>query len=119
MISECMTKCMHCIACRLRVLCFHNAGSAEDMFTSEGTGARKTASPLLVRPFVSQYRDVLLIAPCMTLLEKTPFRAATLVEPTGSTSLQVTQTEKAMLLSLIAPQLLKHANISIIGQLTQ
>ena len=35
--------------CRMRVACFHNAGSAEDMFTSEGTGVRKAASPLLVR----------------------------------------------------------------------
>ena len=35
--------------CRMRVACFHNAGSAEDMFTSEGTGIRKAASPLLVR----------------------------------------------------------------------
>lgn len=34
--------------CRLRVLCFHNAGNAEDMFTSEGTGVRRIASPLLV-----------------------------------------------------------------------
>lgn len=32
---------------RMRVACFHNAGSAEDMFTSEGTGVRKAASPLL------------------------------------------------------------------------
>ena len=31
-----------------RVLCFPNAGSAEDMYTSEGTGARRAASPLLV-----------------------------------------------------------------------
>lgn len=34
--------------CRLRVLCFCNAGSAEDMFTSEGSGARRAVSPLLV-----------------------------------------------------------------------
>lgn len=33
---------------KYRVLCFHNAGSAEDMFTSEGTGQRKALSPLLV-----------------------------------------------------------------------
>lgn len=32
---------------RLRVLCFCNAGSAEDMFTSEGSGARRAVSPLL------------------------------------------------------------------------
>ena len=32
----------------MRVLCFHNAGSAEDMYTSEGTGARRSPSPLLV-----------------------------------------------------------------------
>ncbi|KAA6425939.1 MAG: Oleoyl-(acyl-carrier-) hydrolase [Trebouxia sp. A1-2] len=32
---------------RMRVLCFHNAGSAEDMYTNEGTGVRKAASPLL------------------------------------------------------------------------
>ena len=30
------------------MLCFPSAGSAEDMFTSEGTGARKAPSPLLV-----------------------------------------------------------------------
>ena len=33
---------------RWRVLCFPSAGSAEDMFTSEGTGSRKAPSPLLV-----------------------------------------------------------------------
>lgn len=32
---------------RLLVLCFPNAGSAEDMYTSEGTGARRAQSPLL------------------------------------------------------------------------
>jgi surfactin synthase thioesterase subunit len=32
---------------RLRVLCFANAGNAEDAFTSEGTGARRSPSPLL------------------------------------------------------------------------
>ncbi|CAL8468350.1 g7890 [Coccomyxa elongata] len=32
---------------RWRVLCFPNAGNAEDMYTSEGTGARKVSSPLL------------------------------------------------------------------------
>ena len=31
-----------------RILCFHNAGSAEDMYTSEGTGSRRVMSPLLV-----------------------------------------------------------------------
>eukprot|EP00887_Chlorella_sp_A99_P001583 scaffold8.g1583.t1 len=36
-----------CDSPRLRVLCFSNAGSAEDMFTSEGTGARRAPSPLL------------------------------------------------------------------------
>ena len=30
------------------MLCFHNAGNAEDMYTSEGTGARRVNSPLLV-----------------------------------------------------------------------
>ena len=35
-------------ACRLRVLCFPNAGSAEDMFSSEGSGSRRVSSPLLV-----------------------------------------------------------------------
>jgi len=33
---------------KLRVLCFPNAGNAEDMFTNEGTGVRKALSPLLV-----------------------------------------------------------------------
>ena len=33
---------------RLVVLCFPNAGSAEDMYTSEGTGRRRAPSPLLV-----------------------------------------------------------------------
>ncbi|PRW20885.1 Monothiol glutaredoxin- chloroplastic [Chlorella sorokiniana] len=32
---------------RLRVLCFPNAGNAEDMYTSEGTGVRRAPSPLL------------------------------------------------------------------------
>ncbi|KAG2490101.1 hypothetical protein HYH03_011407 [Edaphochlamys debaryana] len=32
---------------RLRVIAFHSAGNAEDMFTSEGTGARRSPSPLL------------------------------------------------------------------------
>jgi hypothetical protein len=31
------------------VLCFPNAGNAEDMYTSEGTGVRRAPSPLLVR----------------------------------------------------------------------
>lgn len=35
-------------SCRLRLLCFHNAGSSEDMFSSEGSGIRKAQSPLLV-----------------------------------------------------------------------
>lgn len=35
---------------RLRVLCFPNAGNAEDMYTNEGTGVRRTPSPLLVSP---------------------------------------------------------------------
>ena len=34
---------------RARVLCFANAGNAEDMWTSEGTGPRRAPSPLLVR----------------------------------------------------------------------
>lgn len=29
------------------ILCFHSAGCAEDMFTSEGTGSRRAVSPLL------------------------------------------------------------------------
>lgn len=36
-----------CAAPVLRVLCFTNAGNAEDLFTSEGTGARRAPSPLL------------------------------------------------------------------------
>ncbi|KAL4451499.1 hypothetical protein ABPG75_007161 [Micractinium tetrahymenae] len=32
---------------RLRILCFPNAGNAEDMYTSEGTGVRRAPSPLL------------------------------------------------------------------------
>ncbi|KAL4515951.1 hypothetical protein Ndes2526B_g00665 [Nannochloris sp. 'desiccata'] len=32
---------------KLRLLCFANAGNAEDMYTSEGTGIRKSVSPLL------------------------------------------------------------------------
>ncbi|EFN56085.1 hypothetical protein CHLNCDRAFT_145600 [Chlorella variabilis] len=31
----------------LRILCFPNAGNAEDMYTSEGTGVRRAPSPLL------------------------------------------------------------------------
>lgn len=34
---------------RVRVVCFHSAGCAEDMFSSEGTGTRRAPSPLLVR----------------------------------------------------------------------
>ena len=32
------------------MLCFANAGSAEDMYTSEGTGNRRAPSPMLVCP---------------------------------------------------------------------
>jgi medium-chain acyl-[acyl-carrier-protein] hydrolase len=32
---------------KLRLVCFANAGNAEDMYTSEGTGIRKSVSPLL------------------------------------------------------------------------
>lgn len=32
---------------KARVVCFPNAGNAEDMYTSEGTGVRKVSSPLL------------------------------------------------------------------------
>lgn len=46
---EAQTPIQHAThACRVRVLCFHNAGSAEDMYTSEGTGARRSPNPLLV-----------------------------------------------------------------------
>lgn len=31
------------------MLCFPNAGNAEDMYTNEGTGPRRAVSPLLVR----------------------------------------------------------------------
>ena len=34
-------------AVKLTVLCFANAGNAEDMYTNEGLGARRAASPLL------------------------------------------------------------------------
>lgn len=34
-------------AAPVRVLCFHNAGNSEDMYTSEGTGVRRAPSPLL------------------------------------------------------------------------
>ncbi len=51
----CMGLCMSCVMyepwhChrRLRVVCFCSAGNAEDMYTSEGTGARRAPSPLLV-----------------------------------------------------------------------
>jgi surfactin synthase thioesterase subunit len=37
-----------CAAPALRVLCFANAGNAEDMYTNEGTGPRRAPSPLLV-----------------------------------------------------------------------
>ncbi|KAK9813306.1 hypothetical protein WJX72_012248 [[Myrmecia] bisecta] len=36
-----------CSCPRLRVLCFPNAGNAEDMYTNEGTGTRRAPSPLL------------------------------------------------------------------------
>ncbi len=36
------------LARRLRLLAFHSSGNAEDMWTSEGTGARRAKSPLLV-----------------------------------------------------------------------
>ena len=32
---------------KLRILCFPNAGNMEDMYTHEGTGARRATSPLL------------------------------------------------------------------------
>ncbi|EFJ44187.1 hypothetical protein VOLCADRAFT_118842 [Volvox carteri f. nagariensis] len=32
---------------RMRILAFHSAGNAEDMWTSEGTGVRRSPSPLL------------------------------------------------------------------------
>lgn len=38
------------VVCSLRIICFHSAGNAQDMFTSEGTGTRRAPSPLLVRP---------------------------------------------------------------------
>ncbi len=34
---------------RLRVVALHSAGNSEDMWTAEGTGARRAPSPLLVR----------------------------------------------------------------------
>lgn len=37
-----------CTSPRFRVVCFANAGNAEDMYTSEGTGVRRAPSPLLV-----------------------------------------------------------------------
>jgi hypothetical protein len=33
---------------RLRLLAFHSAGNTEDMWSSEGTGSRRSPSPLLV-----------------------------------------------------------------------
>ncbi|GAX80583.1 hypothetical protein CEUSTIGMA_g8020.t1 [Chlamydomonas eustigma] len=41
------TGCPSDTPLRLRVICFHSAGNAEDMFSSEGTGARRAPSPLL------------------------------------------------------------------------
>ena len=37
-----------CAAPKVRVLCFTNAGNAEDLYTNEGTGPRRAPSPLLV-----------------------------------------------------------------------
>lgn len=39
-----------CPAPQMRVVCFANAGNAEDMYTNEGTGIRRAPSPLLVGP---------------------------------------------------------------------
>lgn len=48
--SHCSVLCRLALcAHRLRILCFPNAGNAEDMYTSEGTGVRRAPSPLLVR----------------------------------------------------------------------
>jgi hypothetical protein len=46
--SHAKTKLTLVVQHRYTVLCFPPAGCAEDMFTSEGTGARKAPSPLLV-----------------------------------------------------------------------
>jgi hypothetical protein len=43
-----------CSSPTLRIVCFPNAGNAEDMYTSEGTGPRRAPSPLLVR-FVAKH----------------------------------------------------------------
>ena len=39
---------LHTLPGRLRVICFPNAGNAEDMYTLEGAGVRFVPSPLLV-----------------------------------------------------------------------
>lgn len=48
------------LLCRLRVICFPSAGNAEDMYTSEGTGARRAVSPLLVSWNMFASREVIL-----------------------------------------------------------
>ena len=42
----------------LRVICFANAGNAEDLFTNEGLGERRIVSPLLT--FCKNYKAELL-----------------------------------------------------------
>jgi surfactin synthase thioesterase subunit len=41
------TRCVLGKTPKLRILCFPNAGNMEDMYTHEGTGARRATSPLL------------------------------------------------------------------------
>ncbi|PNW78637.1 hypothetical protein CHLRE_09g388900v5 [Chlamydomonas reinhardtii] len=77
---------------RMRVLAFHSSGNAEDMWTSEGTGARRAKSPLLEW---CRGRDVELLA------VQLPGRAARLREP----FLDSAQDFAAQLLPVLAPLL--------------
>eukprot|EP00198_Chlamydomonas_reinhardtii_P005211 XP_001694547.1 predicted protein [Chlamydomonas reinhardtii] len=81
-----------CAMHRMRVLAFHSSGNAEDMWTSEGTGARRAKSPLLEW---CRGRDVELLA------VQLPGRAARLREP----FLDSAQDFAAQLLPVLAPLL--------------
>ncbi|KAG2437450.1 hypothetical protein HXX76_006100 [Chlamydomonas incerta] len=77
---------------RLRLLAFHSSGNAEDMWTSEGTGARRAKSPLLEW---CRRDGVELLA------VQLPGRAARLAEP----FLDTAQDCASQLLSVLAPLL--------------
>jgi medium-chain acyl-[acyl-carrier-protein] hydrolase len=79
--------------CRLKVVCFANAGNAEDLFTLEGLGERKITSPLL--EFCKQNK-------CEMLSVQLPGRANRRSEPWDEPKIQTVCHELA---SVIANEL--------------